>query len=228
MVINRPELKWNAKSLMKGKGGELALVTLLYLAVNIALALLALIPIIGYIASILLTPALELGMIMLMLRVAKSEETLISDLFGGFNYFLKAFGLTFMVGLFTFLWSLLFIIPGIIAAFRYSMAFYILADNPEIGVFEAIEESKRMTKGYKWQIFVLELSFIGWAILSVFTLYILLLWLVPYMLVTTSLFYLKLKEIQSPQMDHPSYNETVVEPSQDSVVVDETNQNNQE
>ena len=66
-----------------------------------------------------------------------------------------------------FLWSLLFVIPGIIKAYEYSMVPYILAENPQISCERAFELSKQMTKGEKWKIFVLNLSFIGWRILGV-------------------------------------------------------------
>lgn len=66
-----------------------------------------------------------------------------------------------------FLWSLLFIIPGIIKAYEYSMVPYILAENPQISSERAFELSKKMTKGEKWKIFVLELSFIGWILIGV-------------------------------------------------------------
>ena len=192
-MINRSELKGKAKSALQGKRGTMALTMLLYLVLSFAAGLVAIIPIIGFIGTLLIAPALGLGLIIMTLKVARLESIQVSDLFNGFNYILKAFGITFMVGLFTFLWSLLLIIPGIIASYRYSMALYILADNPQIGVMEAITQSKEMTYGYKGSLFVLQLSFIGWAILANFTFGILYLWLLPYMYVTYSYFYLKIK-----------------------------------
>jgi len=163
------------------------------LLLSSAAGAISIIPIVGFIGTMLIVPALALGLINMILKIARLEPAQVSDLFSGFNNILKAFGVTFMVGLFTLLWSLLLFIPGIIASYRYSMALFILSDNPEIGVMEAISQSKEMTKGYKWSFFVLQLSFIGWALLSVFTLYILLLWLLPYMYVTYGYFYLKIK-----------------------------------
>lgn len=69
--------------------------------------------------------------------------------------------------LFTFLWTLLFIIPGIVKAYAYSMTPYILADNPDIGYDRALKLSMEMTNGYKADIFVLQLSFIGWYLLGI-------------------------------------------------------------
>ena len=80
--------------------------------------------------------------------------------------------------IFIFLWSLLFIVPGIIAAYRYRFALYNLCENPEMGVMEALNMSKAQTLGFKGQLFVLDLSFIGWYLLSGLTAGILLIWLV--------------------------------------------------
>lgn len=102
---------------------------------------------------------------------------------------LKSIGLSVLVGLYTFLWSLLLIIPGIIAAYSYSMAPFILIDNPDIGVSEAIRRSKEIMRGHKFDYFVLQLSFIGWAILACLTFGIGFLWLIPYILLTSIEFY---------------------------------------
>lgn len=108
------------------------------------------------------------------------------------KYSFKAFGLVFMISLFTLLWSCLFIIPGIIAAFRYSQAIIIMAENPEIGIMEAIRQSKEMMVGHKMELFVLSLSFIGWSILASITV-IGVLWLEVYAETTYTNFYLNLR-----------------------------------
>lgn len=81
--------------------------------------------------------------------------------------------------IFVFLWSLLFIIPGIIAGYRYRFALYNLCENPEMGVMEALNMSKAQTRGHKWELFVLDLSFLGWIILCGLTLGILSIWIMP-------------------------------------------------
>lgn len=81
----------------------------------------------------------------------------------------KAVLAMFLRDLYAFLWSLLFIIPGIIKAYQYRLVPYILADNPEIGANEALELSKKLMEGNKWDAFVLDLSFIGWNLLSLLT-----------------------------------------------------------
>ena len=104
-------------------------------------------------------------------RVNGKEESKILDIFVYFTTIdvLFLFGLNLLVGLFTFLWSLLFIIPGIIASLSYSMALYIKMENPEIGALEAIKMSQKITDGHKLEIFLLPLSFIGWFILGIVT-----------------------------------------------------------
>ena len=123
-------------------------------------------------------------------------------LFDGFNQFGKVFLLNLAIGFFTFLWSCLFIIPGIIAAYRYSQAFYILMDNPEMGVMDCIRKSKELMRDNKLDLFLLQLSFIGWSLLETFvtfimsytvqlpfTIPIVTFWLTPYMGMSMACYY---------------------------------------
>lgn len=101
------------------------------------------------------------------MKVARSQQTGgIQEIFSMLGQWKKIILLTLWMELFIFLWSLLFVIPGIIAAYRYRMAPYILIDNPEIGVREAVRRSKEMMVGYKMELFVFDLSFFGWLILA--------------------------------------------------------------
>ena len=104
------------------------------------------------------------------------------------NYFHKVWGMLLMY-IFIFLWTLLFIIPGIVKAFSYAMTPYILEENPDLSANDAIDRSRAMMKGHKFDLFYLWLSFIGWGILSVLTLGIGFLWLCPYMYTATASFY---------------------------------------
>ena len=122
--------------------------------------------------------------------VLYNRKDSVDVLFSRFRIFFKAIGLSLFTGLFVFLWSLLFFIPGIIASYRYSMAPYIMAENPEVGIREAVNMSKQMMAGHKGRLFGLHLSFIGWAILSAFTLGIGSLWLNPYMKAAETAFYI--------------------------------------
>lgn len=95
----------------------------------------------------------------------------------------------FLVGLYTLLWMLLFVIPGVIKAFSYAMTPFILADNPELSANQAIDLSRAMMKGRKFDLFWLVLSFMGWILLSILTLGVGLLWVIPYMYTAMASFY---------------------------------------
>lgn len=123
-----------------------------------------------------------------------------SNMFDGFkngNYG-RSIGVPFLVGLFTYLWSLLLIIPGIIKSYAYAMTFYIALDNPELPANDCIDASKEMMRGHKWNLFVLDLSFIGWWFLSILSCGIGFLWLVPYFMSSRAIFYEKLKAQSTP------------------------------
>ncbi|EHJ01023.1 protein of unknown function DUF975 [Clostridium sp. DL-VIII] len=105
------------------------------------------------------------GFTAIILHIIRGEQTEVSEIFIESKRFLKGLGMTLATGILTFLWSLLLIVPGIIAAIKYSMTFYIWVDNPNIGISEAIDKSIEMTNGHRWDVFKLYLSFIGWFIL---------------------------------------------------------------
>ena len=126
-------------------------------------------PQISFLSSIyllLVTGALELGLTLFFLATFRKHDVQVADIFLGFERFGKALGLFLYRGLFIFLWTCLFIIPGIIATFRYSQAFFILADDPDKSIRQCMNESKAMMKGNKMKFFLLSLSFIGWALLA--------------------------------------------------------------
>jgi uncharacterized membrane protein len=189
--MNRAELKAAAKEQIRGKIGVLFLISLVTGLISGAVGA---IPVVGSVAStFVVAPAFSLSMIYIYLNVVKGQHPAVGDAFSGFSDFWSAFKVTFLTGLFTMLWSLLFIIPGIIKAFSYSMAMYILAENPGKPALECIEESKRMTQGHKMELFVLGLSFIGWALLCGITFGIAYIWVGPYMQATYVNAYHKLK-----------------------------------
>ena len=121
--------------------------------------------------------------------ILRREEMPYESLFDAFPFAGKVILLSIVEGVFIFLWSMLFVIPGIIAAYRYSMATYIMAENPTIAPTEAIERSKALMDGRKGDLFCLDLSFFGWALLTVLTAGIGALWLTPYMAVSRAAFY---------------------------------------
>lgn len=142
------------------------------------------------ILAILISGAFIVGFSAFFLGVSEEGAARLELLFVGFQRFFKSFGTYFFYNLFILLWSLLFIIPGIIATFRYAMAFFILADDDTCGPLEALSRSKEMMKGNKWKLFCLHWRFLGWWLLAtVFTLGIGYLWLVPYMQTSFAKFY---------------------------------------
>ncbi|MDO5112184.1 MAG: DUF975 family protein [Clostridia bacterium] len=134
--------------------------------------------------------AVELGHNAYYIDLCTNREPGFDVLFSRFKIFLKALGLRLYMSLFTALWTLLFIIPGIIAAYRYAMAPYIMGQDPNVGIREAVNRSKAMMAGNKWRLFCLHLSFIGWVFVGLLTLGIGMLWVNPYMQAATASFYL--------------------------------------
>lgn len=116
-----------------------------------------------------------------------------SDLFTQFHMTLKAIGMQVQRAIFVILWTLLFIIPGLVKTYSYAMTPYILYENPQLTANQAITESRRLMDGNKWRLFCLEMSFIGWAFLSLFTFGIGVLWLRPYMEAAYAAFYQEIK-----------------------------------
>lgn len=137
----------------------------------------------------LVQPILMGGFYTYCLAVRRGKEMPVTTLFDGFSIAGKIILLQIVMSIFFFLWSLLLFIPGIIAMYRYRFAMYNLVENPDLGILEAINMSKAQTAGYKWQLFVLDLSFLGWWILSLFTMGLLNIWLYPYYYLTDIAFY---------------------------------------
>ena len=145
----------------------------------------------GSLLQIFVYSVLSLGIMNAFLKLLREgDDRLTSNMFqiAFKNYWHKVWGV-FLMHLFIFLWTLLFIIPGIVKAFSYAMTPYILDERPELSAGEAIDHSRAMMKGHKFDLFWLYLSFIGWGILCIFTLGIGLLWLVPYMQTAVAAFY---------------------------------------
>ena len=155
----------------------------------------AILHLIGLVLFILALP-LTWGYQTLFLGAVRGGEATAKDLFEGYNkeLFSRVLTTTLLYYVYVFLWSMLLLIPGCIKAYSYAMTPYILKDNPEMKNNAAIEESMRMMDGHKLELFLLDLSFIGWAILSILTCCIGFLWLVPYMSMARVNFYEDLKK----------------------------------
>lgn len=197
MQINSSLIKENAalrraaREQLKGNWGMFILLCVTF---SIISGIPGAIPYVGVVLSLLISGPLALGIISVFMKLIRKESYKFEDLFDGFKNYVSALLLTLLTAIFTILWSLLFIIPGIIATYRYAMAFYILNDYPEISAMDAINISKELMKGYKWKLFCLHFSFIGWALLCIITFGIGFLWLIPYQYAAIANFYQNLKE----------------------------------
>lgn len=151
--------------------------------------------------------ATMIGYSRLNLNLVDGREIALPQLFSEYTHLFRGFAMIFLQGLYILLWTLLLIIPGIIASLSYAMTPYIMAENPDMGANEAIAASKKMMKGQKENLFYLYLTFLGWWLLCLFTLGIGFLWLNPYMKAAEAAFYreisgkataTKLEEIAAP------------------------------
>ena len=183
------EYRMESKAALKGHWGMAILLFLIYGALISAL---------GYtlIGSIIATGALMVGISFAMMQLFRRGGIELGDLFEGFRRceLKSTIGLFVKTTVFTFLWSLLFVIPGIVAYYKYSMAPYIMADHPEMTGGEAITASKNLMCGKKTKLFCLQLSFIGWLLLCVITFGIAILWVGPWMSAAEADFYESIKD----------------------------------
>ena len=140
--------------------------------------------------SILVGGAVGIGYAKFNLDLIESRPAKLRTLFGSFSQWTTALVARILRAIYIMLWSLLFVIPGIIANYSYSMIHYVMADNPDMSASDALAESKRLMNGNKWRLFCLSFSFIGWELLAViFTLGIGLLWVLPYREAAFAAFY---------------------------------------
>ena len=149
----------------------------------------ALVAIVMAVLFFVLGSIIEVGYARFNLELVDGNEGKLESLFAYFYNWKTTAIARLLQTLYVFLWSLLLFIPGIIAAYSYAMTGYILAEHPELTASEAIEKSKQMMSGNRFRLFCLQLSFIGWSILCVFTFGIGNLWLTPYKQAATAAFY---------------------------------------
>jgi uncharacterized membrane protein len=196
--MNRVELKEKAKEALKGKYSEAIIVLLIFgilgaLSSGISSLGDALnnsyLAILGNLISFIITCLLSFGSLSFFLKISRGEDVDFKELFSKTNMAIPYLLISLLTGIFTLLWSILFIIPGIIAALGYSQTYLIVLDNPEMDPMAAIKESKRLMNGHKLDFLILNFSFFGWIILGIFTFGLLYLWLIPYMSVTQMNFY---------------------------------------
>jgi len=185
-MYSRVEIKERAKEQIRGNIGILLLIQIIFGLLLCASSLVI-------IGSLLIMGPMTLGLALVYLDVSYGVPMTVNRMFEGFDQFGKAFVLNLLIGIFTFLWSLLFFIPGIIKEISYSMAFYILAENPGMSAAEALNESKRIMNGHKMDYFILQLSFIGWLLLGAITFGLAYIYVIPYMTASQMNFYHAIK-----------------------------------
>ena len=191
------EIRQETLALMKGNWKQAVIVTIVYLLVIFAGSFVtslvgkgiggpvgnAVQEILSLLVSLLVVYPMAFSLVKLFLGFVRGEQQLhAGGLFGGFAspYYGKSIGLYLLTVIFTFLWTLLLIIPGVIKSLSYALAPYILAENPELTANEAINRSMEMMKGHKMALFLIILGYAGFALLSVLALGIPLLWIHPY------------------------------------------------
>lgn len=154
-----------------------------YSVSGFAIALVVALRIMSYMVSV--------GFVIFTLHISRDEKAEFGNLFDGFGLFFRVLWLGILEGLLIFLWSLLLVVPGIVAAYRYRQALYLLLDHPERSAWQCLRESSALMSGHKWELFVLDLSFLGWAMLSAMFAPVSI-WLDPYRAITNAGFYNRL------------------------------------
>ena len=196
MTTKNVELMKMARESLKDKWGIAIATFLIYaLIIGIVKGSAETYPFVNLILLLISGP-LSLGIAKFTINISRNQEARIEQLFESFSNFGTSTGAYLLTVLFTLLWTLLLIIPGIIAALSYSMTFYIIADDDSIGAMDAIDKSKKMMYGHKWKYFRLLLRIFGLSLLCILTLGIGFLWLFPYAQVSTAKFYEDIKENQ--------------------------------
>ncbi|MDD2272875.1 MAG: DUF975 family protein [Desulfuromonadaceae bacterium] len=185
-IIDNKILMAQARESLKGNWGLVTGTTVLFIIIS---GVVQCIPLLGGFIGFAINGPLSLGLATLYLSIIRNKEAKSSQLFDGFNRFGVSLGAYLLALLFCVLWALLLIVPGIIASLSYSMMYYIIADDRNIGPLEAISKSKAIMYGNKWKLACLNARFIGWSILCIFTLGIGFIWLLPYIATSNAKFY---------------------------------------
>jgi uncharacterized membrane protein len=186
MPISNRDIMANARSQLKGKWGSAVLVVFIYMLISVIPGS---IPKIGWIINLVIGGPVAFGISYYFLSFAREKNPVLEDLFKGFSIFGKTLISYLLVILFTLLWTLLLIVPGIIAAISYSMTFFLLADNSEMSGPDAIKKSKELMNGNKYRYFCFLGRFAGWFLLGILSMGIGFLWIVPYFMASNARFY---------------------------------------
>lgn len=187
------ELTQRARISLKGYWGTVVLTLFIWQVIAVCAS--SGVPCLGPLAVMTVTGAVQFGFARIFLHTARGIPPKIENLFDGFSFFGNTLAAYALTTLFIFLWSLLLLIPGIIASYSYAQVYFILADHPNLSASEAIRRSKTMMRGYRWKLFCLHCRFIGWSLLALlFTLGIGLFWVQAYSSTAQAHFYETIKE----------------------------------
>ena len=204
---SNPELREEARASLRGNWGKAILTLIIYMVLTAFINGGTRFDDIGWLFSILvaiLTGSWTAGILTYFVHLIRKQALSVKLLFSQLHRLIPFFILILLQAIFIILWTLLFIIPGFIAALRYSQALYIAIDNPEMKASAVINRRKEMMEGQKMKYFILMLSFIGWYLLRILTLGIGFLWLLPYVYATQAAFYENLRlQYEQKQSDLP-------------------------
>ena len=184
-----PEIRKDAQALLQGNWSNIVLISLVF-------GIIAFFTAYSFPLVLFVYCPLALGFVITMMHfVRRTKSVSVEDLFSAFNaqFYWKSMGLGILVWIYTFLWSLLFLVPGVIKGCAYFLAPYILVDNPELTADEAICRSMRMMDGHKMQLFLMSLGYFFLVLLSSLLLFIPLIWLIPYYTTAYVQFYEEVK-----------------------------------
>ncbi|WP_288361143.1 DUF975 family protein [uncultured Bacteroides sp.] len=198
MLKENSQLRAEARQALQGKWPMAAVAALIY---SIVAGGLSAIPFIGGLCSLFIGLPVAYGIAIVMFGVFKGKDVDFGVLFEGFQDYSRIFVTKLLQGIYTALWSLLLVVPGVIKYYSYAMTDYILKEEPEMKNNAAIEKSMAMMENNKMKLFLLDLSFIGWALLAIVTFGIGFLFLQPYMQVSRAAFYEDLKAQQGGNIE---------------------------
>lgn len=219
VIYDRVALKQEAKELIKGKMGAYTLYFIVYTGLVIVWSFLIMPVLLQNNHSIIFALLLVIidwglrflfsfGFVAYSIEVSRGNSPAFSTFFVGFNrkHIFKVLAVNFLSTILILLASLLFVIPGIILAYSYFMANYILYDKPEQRAVQILRESRNLMKGFKFKLFVLQLSFLGWALLSVITLGIAFVYFLPYINAAYALFYQIVRKVKEQENTYGGQN----------------------
>lgn len=191
-MISRKEIKLNAKKQLSGNW-ILAILTLMCYKIFISYSNIGINRDYRGLINLLILifiGAIQLGASRFILNlIRENDKAKFTDLFSGFDVFVKALILTVMISIIISLGTILFVVPGVIFMIMFSQSYFILADNKELSSIDCLIRSAKIMKNHKMEFFILILSFIGWYIGCIFTLGIGMIWLIPYYEVTLGNYY---------------------------------------